>query len=224
MGSGAKPTECPHAIQPSAPKLDSTLKAEVPKTCKDADRPLCRMQTLLLDAVGPLSSLLELHNSGRLTVEAAVEATTQALRFLGNSSAKISAERRKRVAGHKDLHPLVEESNRFTSVAPYLFGKDFEKATKEHIDSVKSLLPAPRVRTETVFFDPAAPTTTRLHVGAAPTVEARQRPLSPVCQPEGRWKDNQPARSSGSNNRLLIRDLKIEFVYVFQNLFWSCLY
>ena len=34
------------------PKLDSTLKAKVPKTCKDGDRPFCKLQTLLLDAVG----------------------------------------------------------------------------------------------------------------------------------------------------------------------------
>ena len=120
------------------PKLDTTLRAEVPKACKDGDRPLSHIQTLVLDAVGPLSSLLELQSSGSLTVEAAVEATTHALRFLGNASAM---ERRKRAANHlnKDLQPLVEKSDRFTSEVPYLFGKDFEKATKHHIDSVKSL-------------------------------------------------------------------------------------
>ena len=61
------------------------------------------------------SSLLKLHNSGRLTAEA----TTQALRFLGNARAKISTERRKRVAGYlnKDLHLPEEESNHFTSAA-----------------------------------------------------------------------------------------------------------
>lgn len=40
---------------------------------------------------------------------------------------------------NRDLQPLVEESDRFTSAAPFLFGKDFEKAAKDHIDSVKSL-------------------------------------------------------------------------------------
>lgn len=122
------------------PKLDNTVKAQLPKECKDADRPLARLQALLLDAVGPLSALLELHQGGQLTPEKAVEATSQALRFLGNASANISVERRKRVANYlnKDLRTLIEDDS-FSNAAPCLFGKDFEKSAKEHIDSVRSL-------------------------------------------------------------------------------------
>lgn len=71
------------------PKLDTTLKAEIPKGCKDADRPLNRMWTLVLDAVGLLSSLKELHNSCRRMIEATVEATA----FLRNTNANISIGR-----------------------------------------------------------------------------------------------------------------------------------
>ena len=72
------------------PKLDTTLKSKLPKTCKDADRPLAKTQALLLDAVGPLAHLLEQELSKDVA-----EAVTQSLRFLGNASATISNERRR---------------------------------------------------------------------------------------------------------------------------------
>ena len=92
------------------PKLDNTLRAQVPKDCKDADRTLSRLQALVLDAVGPLTNLLERKQAGQLTTEAAADAAQQALRFLGNAHANIATERRKRVISHlsKDLRPLVD--------------------------------------------------------------------------------------------------------------------
>ena len=56
------------------PKLDTTLKAQVPKACKDGDRPLCRLQTLVLDAVGPLAHILESLQKGSLSNETTIEA------------------------------------------------------------------------------------------------------------------------------------------------------
>ena len=89
--------------------------------------------------MGPLTYALEQHQAGKLGAESAAE--TQALKFLGNASANISVERRKQVASflNEDLRSLVEEEDQFTSAAPFLFGKEFEKGAKEHIDSVKSL-------------------------------------------------------------------------------------
>ena len=123
------------------PKLDLTLRPQIPKEAREADRSLCRLQTLVLNAVGPLSAMLELHRAGKLTPEAAVEAATQSLRFLGNAHSNISSERRKKVATNlnKDLRPLVEEPERFSKAAPYLFGRDFEKSAREHVESVRSL-------------------------------------------------------------------------------------
>ena len=65
------------------PKLDMTLRPQIPKEAREADRSLCRLQTLVLDAVGPLSAMLELHRAGKLTPEAAVEAATQSLKIPG---------------------------------------------------------------------------------------------------------------------------------------------
>ena len=67
------------------PKLDTTLKAQIPKAGKDGDRPLA---CLLLDAIGPLAILRENQWKGRVSPEAAVEVATQALCFLGNTNAQ----------------------------------------------------------------------------------------------------------------------------------------
>ena len=75
------------------PKLDNTVKAQVPKDCKDEDRPLAGLEALVLDAVGPLITLLELQHTGYLTPEAVAKAVTQALQFIGNASANMSVER-----------------------------------------------------------------------------------------------------------------------------------
>ena len=111
-----------------SPKLDTMIRPQIPKDAKEADRSLGRLQALLLDAVGPLAHVLEQQRAGRLTPDSAVEAVTQAVRFLGNAQANVSSERRKKIVGHlnKDLRLLVEETERFTSSAPYLFGRDFE--------------------------------------------------------------------------------------------------
>lgn len=152
----------PASDMTKCPKLDNTLRPQLPKDAKDGDRGLSRIQTLVLDAVGPLTRVLELHQAGRLTTDIAVDATSQALKFLGNTHAQISTERRKKIAGHlnKDLRPLVEEPERFSSAAPYLFGRDFEKEAKDHIDSVRSLrkLSAPSgAPRQNQFFRPGRP-------------------------------------------------------------------
>ena len=71
----------PACEQTRCPKLDNVLKSQVPKTCKDADRPWSRAQALVLDAVGPLTYALEQHQAGKLGAESAAEAITQALKF-----------------------------------------------------------------------------------------------------------------------------------------------
>ena len=131
----------PASDHTKCPKLDTTLRPQVPKEGKDAERALSHLQTFSLDTIGPLASLLEQKQAGRLTAESAADAATQALRFLGNAHAHISAERRKRIVSYfnADLRPLIEDADRFQSATPLLFGKDFEKSAKEHVDYVRSL-------------------------------------------------------------------------------------
>ena len=70
----------PASDRTKCPKLDGTLKLQVPKDGKDVDRALSYLQTFVLDAVALLTSLLEKQQAGCLTMEGAAEAVTQAIR------------------------------------------------------------------------------------------------------------------------------------------------
>ena len=127
----------PDVDNTKCPKLDPVVKAEVGSQTKSADAELARIQTLVLDAVGPLATVLE-----DLTApEGLTESVKLALHYLGNASANISKMRRKKVL--KDLNPdllsLAEQDETFSTAAPLLFGQGFSKKAKEHTEEVKSL-------------------------------------------------------------------------------------
>ena len=123
------------------PKLDPTIQSRLPKPAKDADRNLARIQTLVLDAAAPLLSTLEAARSGSLTPKGAAESAQLALKLLGNASANISTERRRKATTHlnPELGTLIEDEDNFREAAPFLFGKAFDQQAKDHIEAVKSL-------------------------------------------------------------------------------------
>ena len=204
------------------PRLDATIKAQASKACKDGDKSLARLQTLLLDAVGPLTSLLEQGQKGRLTPKAAADAATQALRFLENASAAISHERRKRVADclNRDLRPPLEEEERFREAAPYLFGKDFERSAKDHINSVKSLrkMTQPQSRPSGTPFFPAGPPLQSGCSRGRPLQRRRprKRPLSPV--PGERKQKRQRRTCPQLTASEAAETVDVEVVYVYPSL------
>ena len=85
--------------------------------------------------------ILESHQKGSLSNGTTIEAMKQDMRFLGNASSVISAERRCHMADYlnKDLYQLIEEQERFQNAPPFLFGKDFERAARDHVESIKCL-------------------------------------------------------------------------------------
>lgn len=123
------------------PKLDKAVLAQLPKAAKDQDRNLSRLQTFVTDSIGPMVHLLEEAQQGTLKQKDVIDAIKQAVRSVGNATAQISQERRKRIASHlnSDVQDLVTDEEQFKSAPPLLFGKDFDKAVKEHVDTVKSL-------------------------------------------------------------------------------------
>ena len=182
------------------PKLDTTLKSKLPKTCKDADRPLAKTQALLLDA---LAHLLEQELSKDV-----VEALTQSLRFLGNASATISNERRCRAGSHfnEDLKCLIEEEDQFRDAAPLLFGNGFLSSAKDHAESVKALdkLSNKNRTLDTSLFGQAAPSTKLLGGAAAtvlaatPTSAAEEEDSAPI---RGRTTEQTAEGTRSSSNR-----------------------
>lgn len=92
---------------------------------KQPDTTLARLQSLVLDAVAPLTVLLEQAQSGSLTGEQVTDAAQAAITLLGNATTQISRERRKKVilSLNKSVHPLAEDEEVFQDAAPLLQGK-----------------------------------------------------------------------------------------------------
>ena len=99
------------------------------------------MQILVLDATAPLISTLETARKGSLTFRDAAESAQLALKLLGNASANISMEQRRKATTHlnSELMTLVEYEDSYKDSAPLLFGKGFDQRAKDHMEAIKSL-------------------------------------------------------------------------------------
>ena len=67
-------------------------------SAKTTDQGLAEMQGYVLDAAVPLMNVLELARNGILTSKDAAESAQQALKLIGNTSAHLSAEQRRKAA------------------------------------------------------------------------------------------------------------------------------
>ena len=113
------------------PKLDRVSKQNLTKDVKDAD--------------APLVFILEEAQKGTLTSHLAAEVTKAAMMLLGNASAQMAKERRKKITKDldKDLMSQAEDPEMFEEDAPLLFGASFEKKMKDHLESLKCAVHGP---------------------------------------------------------------------------------
>ena len=127
----------------AAPRLDKVMAAECSKNLKSADTSLSRIQALFLDAVGPLSDLLDkVNNNTELSVEDMEGAVKAALTFIGNASSQCTALRRTGILDeyNKDLVSFSQESGElFASATNTLFGPSFPEKAAEHIKQLQML-------------------------------------------------------------------------------------
>ena len=123
------------------PKLDPTIQSRMSATAKLTDRGLAGMQGYVLDAAVPLVNILESAINGTLTPKDAAESAQQALKLIGNASAHLSAERRRKAASclNKELSTLVDQEDTFMEAAPFLFGSSFQQRMKEHMEAIRNL-------------------------------------------------------------------------------------
>lgn len=111
----------PRTAVTMCPNLDKILKGNLSTVTKSRDKQMANGQALCLDAVGPLTSILE---QGTLTAQSAAEAAQTALKLLGNASCHMATERRKAVLGN--LNPRLADI--FRDAAPNLFGNGFAES------------------------------------------------------------------------------------------------
>ena len=80
------------------PQLDTIMKPEASPATKATDKQLSKVQTLLLDSLAPLTSLLENHHRGEtLDHKRVIQAVRTAIELIGNANANMSHLRRERV-------------------------------------------------------------------------------------------------------------------------------
>ena len=123
------------------PSVDKLIKSRLTAHAKAKDKSLAKHQALMLNAVVPISIILEEAAKGMLSVKTATEAAQTALKFLGNASMQMNRERR-RIAievMNPSLTDLAEDNKAFGKAAPLLFGEGFAKKAKERDEELKCL-------------------------------------------------------------------------------------
>ena len=131
----------PSTTGTACPTMDKVIKGRLPAATKLRDRQLAKQQALMLDAVGPVTYILESAVKGELTQKAAIEAAQTALKLLGNASGNANRERRK--SALQSLNPrlvdMAEDEAIYKTAGPLLFGEGFTKKAKERDDEMKCL-------------------------------------------------------------------------------------
>ena len=134
----------------------------------------------MLDAVAPapLVQVLEEAAFKIVTAKSATKAAKTALSLIGNASCQMAKDRRKKVLKelNKDLQPLAEVEGTFAEVAPLLFGNGFEKQMKDHVGGSQQ----DGRKTQSSFFERAAPTTITHTVGVARTASVAEGDTTPT--------------------------------------------
>ena len=123
-------------------QLDPMMKSETSSAIKATDKQLARVQTLLLDSLAPLTSILEAHHNGDiLDQKEMVHAVKSGMQLIGNANAHLLHLRRERVVSNinKALLPVVGDDKNFKEAAPLLFGTKFAKKGKEMVEQVKAM-------------------------------------------------------------------------------------
>ena len=141
----------PKVTATKTPRLDPYLKSEISAGARAADNELARTQTFVLDAIAPLTTVLEKGHS--LSREQVREATLTAVDLLGNANTRISRLRREKVINdlNKSLTPLVKEDDQFREAPPNLFGPDFAKRSKEFMDQLQAMRPQKKPNKQPFF-------------------------------------------------------------------------
>lgn len=132
----------PRVEATKTPKLDGFMKAEISPQAKAFDGQIQRLQSFVLDAVAPLTSIVEANSKGEtISHKQAVNAATAAIELVGNASSQMSHYRRTRIITglNKTLLPLLDDDKNFKQAAPNLFGSDFAQKSKDLVDQVKAM-------------------------------------------------------------------------------------
>jgi len=127
----------------ASPSLDKMIAGECSKTTKANDSLFSDIQAHFLDAVGPLTEIIESINGGtELAIEDVESAVKGAITLLGNASYRCTSIRRQAILQdyNKDLASYASESDAlFSSATKTLLGPDFTEKAATYLRQRKTL-------------------------------------------------------------------------------------
>ena len=131
----------PNTVATACPNMDKVIKSRLPAVTKLRDRQLAKQQALMLDAVGPVTYILEEAVKGQLNQKSVIDAAQTALHLLGNASMHANRERRRNViqSMNPQILDMADEDAIYEAAAPSLFGDGFCKKAKERDEELQSL-------------------------------------------------------------------------------------
>ena len=131
----------PNLNATACPNMDKVIKDRLPALTKSKDRQMAKQQSLTLDAVGPITHILEEAAKGQLNQKTTIEAAQTALKLLGNASMHANRERRKNAIQslNSRLSDMAEDDSLYKAAPPMLFGEGFCKKAKERDEELKCL-------------------------------------------------------------------------------------
>lgn len=123
-----------------SPKLDPLVKSRLSPAAKSTNRELAHLQSLSLDAIGPLAQLLHEAKKGTLSMKLAAKVVAQAIQLLGNTSAVFEGPMLQGTQRH-ELSPCRAGRRRWSvqGCLTLLFGDGFTKWPKEFKEQVRCL-------------------------------------------------------------------------------------
>lgn len=145
----------PKVAATKTPQLDPLMKAEASTGAKARDKELAKIQSFVLDALAPLTTMIDKENRQEAPpAKDYREASLAAVELLGNANARISRLRREKVVTdvNKALLPIALEDDNFRDAPPYLFGNEFAKRSKDYVEQVQAMRSTLRDRGKRPFF------------------------------------------------------------------------
>ena len=147
-------------------------------TVRSTDQSFARLQALILDAVGPLTDLMERmagtseeEDHAGIDLQVVEDAVHSALAFLGNAATQFSTYRRTKILEeyNKDLVSFSEEMEpELRAAAPLLFGSSFTKQAADHLGQMEALHKVKGKNKKVCFYST---------LFLVPTTEGRMRPV-----------------------------------------------
>ena len=173
--------------------LDPVMAVQCLKSTKANDKVLACLQALMLDAVRPLTDIIEKLNSGESEIDAdevgyAAEST---IMLIENASSQMSVLQRQKIPEeyNRDLLYFTQDREvEFTKAAPQLFGAQFPKDAADHLEQVAALCRA-KSSASNQGFRKASPSQWSGQQSYAP--RQRLKPYSTLKTGYSKLNDNQ---------------------------------